>query len=46
MFVGGWSATESYPETGCEEINGDLPEEDFWEVGEISFVRLETCSKA
>jgi len=25
--------TGNYPETGLEEINRDLPEEDFWGVG-------------
>ena len=27
---GKWSANRSYPETGLEEINYDLPEADFW----------------
>ena len=29
-ILDGWSPTGSYPETGLEEIDGDLLEEDFW----------------
>src|SRR3954469_11934126 len=29
-FFSGWSANRSYPETGFEEISGDLLQADFW----------------
>ena len=28
---------DNYPETGLEEINGDLPEADFWPVTRVQF---------
>jgi len=35
-----------WPETGFEEVNGDLREADFGGVREISFIRLQTCGPA